>query len=64
VWKNSLRRYKVVRTPEQKIKRKVLPPCPEDKIMVLQSCWDLEVKKQRRKMLVGFVPSQSYFRTI
>jgi hypothetical protein len=44
VWKNSLRRYKVVRTPEQRNKRKeVLPPCAEDKIMVLQSCLDLKI---------------------
>jgi len=32
----------VVRTPEQKINwEKVLPPWPRAKIMVSQSCWDL-----------------------
>jgi hypothetical protein len=49
VWKNSLRRFKVVRTPEQTNKRKeVLPPWLETKIMVLQSCWDLKVTKWGR----------------
>jgi hypothetical protein len=49
VWKNSLRRFKVVRIPEQKIKGKeVLPPWPEDKIMVLQSCSNLKGTKWGR----------------
>jgi hypothetical protein len=46
VWKNSLRKFKVVRIPEQKIKRKkVLPPRAEAKIMVLQSRSDLKITK-------------------
>jgi hypothetical protein len=37
VWKKFFRKFKVVRTPGQKIKKKKgLPPWPEDKIMVLQ----------------------------
>jgi hypothetical protein len=44
VWKNSLRKFKVVRTPEQKIKRReILPPSPEAKIIVPQFSSDLEI---------------------